>query len=304
MKYQNTWDLESIFPGGTKSKELQTKLQSVGENIADFEGLLHAWNVSSKSSEPLIRILEKLEVIEKGLFQCGTFVQMSHDANTKDEYANVVMGQIMDLKSRLDNLLTIFTKKLVAMEEELWQELLQDPSLSEVAFALNEIRDQGKRLLSEEEEKIINDLNKDGLAGWGQIYDTVVSTMNIPFTDQEGNTVEYSVGQAMNRMYSDTEPKVREQLFVNWEEAWKKNAPIFADIINHLSGYRITLQKAHSRKHYLDEPLEYNRMTKETLDAMWGAIASNKESFKAFLARFKSEATVPSGFFKISDISL
>ena len=115
---------------------------------------------------------------------------------------------------------------------------------------MNEIRDQGKRLLSEAEEKIITDLNNDGLSGWSQLYDTAVSIMTIPFTDQEGKTTEYSVGQAMNRMYADPDPEVRKQLFENWEEAWTKFAPIFADTLNHLDGYRITLQKAHGRENY------------------------------------------------------
>src|SRR3954466_11911655 len=99
----------------------------------------------------------------------------------------------MDLSSEVENLSTIFTKKLVAVSQEDWQSLLQDSQLSEVSFALNEMRDQGKRLLSEEEEKIITDLNKDGISAWSQLYDTTVSIMTIPFTDYEGKTTEFSV---------------------------------------------------------------------------------------------------------------
>ena len=53
--------------------------------------------------------------------------------------------------------------------------------------------------------------------------------------------------------------------------------------MNHLDGYRITLQKLHNRSDYLEEPLEYNRMTKETLNAMWTAVANNKQPFVDFL---------------------
>ena len=145
------------------------------------------------------------------------------------------------------------------------------------------MRDQGKRLLSEEEEKIITDLNKDGISAWSQLYDTAVSIMTIPFTDQEGKTTQYSVGQAMNRMYADPNPEVRKQLFENWEAAWTKYAPIFADTLNHLDGYRLTLQKAHARENFLEEPLEYNRMSKETLEAMWRAVSTHKGAFIQFL---------------------
>ena len=240
-------------------------------------------STEDKSVDPLKAILKKQETIDKGIGQSGTFVQMWHDAFIDDEYANVVMGQVMDLSSEVENISTIFTKKLVAIHDEDWNTLLQDSELVKVSFRLNEIRDQGKRLLSEAEEKIITDLNKDGLAGWSQLYDTAVSIMTIPFTDKEGKTTEYSVGQAMNRMYSDPDPEVRKQLFENWEEAWTKFAPIFADTLNHLDGYRITLQKAHKRENFLEEPLEYNRMSNETLDAMWTAVSNHKQPFIEFL---------------------
>lgn len=284
MKYVDTWDLDSIFPGGTKSKELQEKLEMVKKEINEYEQMLMKWDYEQDPSAHAFKeMLQKIETINKGLGQSGTFVQMCHNSYMDDEYANVVMGQVLDLYTKIKQLSNTFTKKLVAISDHDWQKLLQLEGLKEIAFALNEIRDQGKRLLSEEEEKLIAELNKDGLTAWSRMYDTVVSIMTIPFTDKDGKTTELSIGQAMNRMYSDPDPEVRKTLFENWEAAWEKHAPVFADIINHLDGYRITLQNAHERAHHLEEPLEYNRMSKETLDAMWSAVANHKQPFIHFL---------------------
>ncbi|MFS0880529.1 M3 family oligoendopeptidase [Metabacillus niabensis] len=290
MKYADTWDLDAIFPGGTKSQELQEKLHNLKEEIKEYQTLILSWNVvENNSQEPLKKILHKEESVEKGLGQARTFVKMWHDAYTNDEHANVVMGQIIDLLGEVETYSTIFTKKLVSISDEAWQTLLEDDQLKEMAFALNEIRDNGKRLLSEKEEKLITNLNKDGLAAWSQLYDTTVSIITIPYTDKEGYTTEYSVGQAMNRMYADPDPEVRKQLFDNWEAAWTKYAPIFADTLNHLDGYRLTLQKAHGRENFLEEPLEYNRMSEETLNAMWQAVSKHKQPFIALL---KQKATI------------
>ncbi|MDY0395821.1 M3 family oligoendopeptidase [Virgibacillus halophilus] len=284
MKYNDTWDLDSIFPSGTKSEELQSKLEMVKEEIKNYKQVLKNTDLENKASaENLQDILRKQETIGKGLGQSATFIQMWHDAYMDDEHANVVMGQVMDLYSDMQKLSNTFTKKLVAISDADWEKLLASEELQVISFALNEIRDQGKRLLSEEEEKLIAELNKDGLAAWSNLYDTVVSIMTIPFTDKEGKTTELSVGQAMNRMYADPDPEVRKQIFGNWEAAWNKYAPVFADTINHLDGYRLTLQKAHKRNGHLEEPLEYNRMSEETLHAMWSAVAANKQPFLDFL---------------------
>lgn len=285
MKYKNTWDLESIFPGGTQSEELQAKLKEIEGDIADYHQMLTNWKYTGDESSisTLKTILKKQETIGKALGQSTTFVNMWHDAYMDDEHANVALGQIMELHSEVRKLANTYTKKLVAISEKDWTELLKDEELYEISFVLNETRDEGKRLLSEDEEKLIAELNKDGLAAWSNLYDTTVSIMTVPFTDEEGKTIDLSIGQAMNRMYADPDPAVRKQIFENWEETWSKYAPIFADNINHLSGYRLTLQNAHGREDHLDEPLEFNRMSKETLDAMWSAVSNNKQPFIDYL---------------------
>ncbi|PIC59210.1 oligoendopeptidase [Sporosarcina sp. P12(2017)] len=286
MKYSNTWDLESIFAGGTNSEEVQTKLLAVKENIALYADELNAWNSDrANNASTLQALLKKQEVIGKSLGQVGTFINMWRDAFMDDPYASVVKGQVMELSSEIQQLSTIFTKKLVAISDEHWDTLLTDDTLHVISFSLNEIREEGKRLLSEAEEKLIAKLNKDGLAAWSDLYNTVGSTMTVPFTDQDGKTTELSIGQAMNKMYADPDVEVRAALFENWEKTWSTNGPIFADILNHLAGYRLTLQEAHGREGHLEEPLEYNRMSEDTLTAMWSAVDAQKQTFINYLGR-------------------
>lgn len=284
LRYAETWDLDKIYPGGTKSQKLQDKIRNLDKEIEAYRVYLDEWNVPKDiSAKSLQSVLARQEKIENGLGQVFSFVQMCHDAYMDDEHANVVMGQIMELESEMQKLSNMFMKKLTSIMDEDFEQLLQDEKLKRVSFVLRETREQGKRLLSDEEEKLIADLNKDGLSAWSRLYDTAVSIMTIPFADANGKSSELSIGQAMNRMYADPDPNVRKQLFDKWEDAWSKHAPIFADTLNHLAGYRITLQKAHGRKDHLEEPLEYNRMSKETLDAMWAAVANNKQPFIEYL---------------------
>ncbi len=39
MKYIETWDLDAIFPGGTKSPELQTKLHKINAEIQEYQNV-------------------------------------------------------------------------------------------------------------------------------------------------------------------------------------------------------------------------------------------------------------------------
>lgn len=285
LKYNDTWDLETVFPGGTNSEEVQTKITLLKEDIARYGEQLKEWNSDPADASALLDLLKQQEVIGKGLSQVHTFVNMWHDAFMDDEHASVVKGQAMELSSEIQQLSTIFTKKLVAIPNDHWSALLQDGALKEISFSLDEIREQGKRLLSEDEEKLIAKLNKDGIAAWSNLYNTVGSIMTVPFTDKDGKTTELSIGQAMNKMYADPDAEVRDVLFEDWEKVWSKNGPIFADILNHLAGYRLTLQEAHGREGHLEEPLEYNRMSEETLTAMWSAVDAQKQTFLDYLGQ-------------------
>lgn len=141
--------------------------------------------------------------------------------------------------------------------------MLQIPSFKAIAFSLNETREDGKELLSEAEEALINALSIDGFQGWSDHYDSLVATIEIPFEEKDGSVSPLSAGQAFNKMSDDPDSAVRKQLFKKWEDAWTKKAPLFADTLNHLAGFRLANYKAHHTTDFLKKPLRYNRMKKK-----------------------------------------
>ena len=84
---------------------------------------------------------------------------------------------------------------------------------------LNEWREKAKDKLSSEEEALIQALSIDGYHGWGQMYDTIVGSMEIPY---DGEML--SIGQA-NNLSSHQDENVRKEIFDRLENALteKKN---------------------------------------------------------------------------------
>lgn len=230
-------------------------------------------------------ILLVQEELSKGLSQVFTFIEAIQSADVSDKQAGTISGQIFELNSTFSTLQTILTKKMVAMPDDKWNELIELPAFKAIDFSLNETRTQGKELLSEAEEALINTLSIDGFQGWSDHYDSLVATIEIPFEDSEGQVHLLSAGQAYNKMNTDPDNGVREQLFKKWEETWKNMAPLFSDTLNHLAGFRLADYKAHGVKDFLKRPLEYNRMKQETLDTMWKAVSEQKQPFIDYLNR-------------------
>lgn len=99
----------------------------------------------------------------------------------------------------------ILTKKISALTDEEFSELLKVDFFNAMRFPLKETRKQDKDLLSTEEETIINHLSLDGLHGWGNMYNQLVASIKIPVTE-DGETKYYSADQFENKMNSEEDP--------------------------------------------------------------------------------------------------
>ena len=279
MKYAINWDLESIFAGGSSSESLQQELQQISTKMKEFHQLVDAFTPNAENQvEALSKILAVHEEIQKSFTECGSFIEALNSANIHDQQAKLLTGQLYSNLPAFQLATTILNKKFASYSEEDWQNLMTH--FSQIAFRLSEMRRDGQELLDEQSENIINTLALDGQSAWSQHYDTIVASIQIPF-----NGEMLSAGQAFNTMMSSQDKAVRQELFEKWEKAWSEKADIFADTLNHLDGFRLNNYKLHGVDDFLKQPLEYNRLDKETLDMMWGTIQKNKQPIIDFLTR-------------------
>ncbi len=183
----------------------------------------------------------------------------------------------------LSTITTQFDDLLARTDDDTWKAWMQREVVQPISFVLNESRDQAREKMSPELESLALDLAVDGYHGWGDHYDTVVSHIKIPF-EKEGETVLLSAGQAHNKLH-DADKEVRDSMFVKWKEAWAEKADFCGDTLNHLGGFRLKLYERRGWNEVLKEPLAINRMSKQTLDAMWGVIQDNKAMLVKYMER-------------------
>ncbi len=283
--YSDVWNLDVFFPGGSSSPEFQRHLESTKESIDLFFSEVEKWEPKGGAGDAdaldnLIGLFEKTAMKTR---QAGAFLSCLKAQNTEDKKAHELLSKATGLNASFQTALTVFDGKLARIEEEQWKALMEDSRLKELEFVLTERRVRAAEKLSDAEEAAINALGIDGYHAWGQMYDMVVGKTKVHFS-KDGETKELSVGQAAN-LFSNPDREVRKAVFKEWEKAWEGNADYLAKTLNHLAGFRLNVYKLRGWDDFLKEPLNYNRMKKETLDAMWGAITANKEPLKAYLKR-------------------
>lgn len=280
------WDMESVFPGGSHSEALRARIKELDHLIDELLIQINEWDPSKDYPTYLnfTSFLDKREMISNGLSEARTFSRGLFSSNTSDTQAAKVVNQLSTVSSQLSEVKTLFMKKLKTIPSKEWDYLISKDPFQKSSFSLQEKRKKGQKLLSEDEEKVIQKLSLDGLNGFGNMYQTIVNSVSVPFLINDELTY-LSAGQAANKLKGLKDPSIRARLLSDWENAWKEKAPLFSDTLNHLAGFRLQTYDLRGEKDFLNPPLEYNRMTEETLNTMWDTITKNKPKIVEFLNR-------------------
>ena len=70
-----------------------------------------------------------------------------------------------------------------------------------------------------------------------------------------------------------------------WEAEWGRQADLCAEALNRIAGFRLKLYGRRGWNSVLKEPLDMNRMRRETLEAMWAAVDESRPALVRYLNR-------------------
>ena len=276
-----TWDLDSVFAGGSESSEFRAFLDQLASDTAAFADQLTE-RVQSTDRDDWVHMIETVQNLADRQREAGAFVSCLGAADTKDREAKILRGRISQLGAQLNSMFTTFDAGLENLDNAVWQSLLADERLQTVRFSLEERRKRAKQRMTPAAEKLVSDLMVDGYHGWGQLYDTIVGKMSLTI-EEDGKPKSLSMGQAHNKL-SSPDQAIRNEVFSKWESTWASESDLFGDTINHLAGFRLAAYKHRGWDSVLQEPLEINRMDEETLNVMWRVIEENKPHFTEYMA--------------------
>ncbi|MBX6352759.1 MAG: M3 family oligoendopeptidase [Thermoflavifilum sp.] len=279
---KQTWDLDVIFPGGSSSEAFAAFLQALAEDLARFPSLVQRLNTEA-SNETWTDAVKTAQDLSARLREAGAFVGCLTAQDVRDDKAKQLQAQVSGLQAQLASAYTQFDAALAAVPEARWAELMALPALAEVRFALEERRRRTQDRLDPPREALIAQLGVDGYHAWGELYNVVVGRMTME-VEAEGRRHTLSMGQAANWL-EHPDRRVRQAVFARWEETWAAEAELCARALNHLGGFRLAAYRARGWEDVLKEPLDVNRMRRETLEAMWDAVVRHKGPLVQYLQR-------------------
>lgn len=157
-----------------------------------------------------------------------------------------------------------------------WQNFLADERLNDAEYTLNRLRDSAQFQMDQAAEALAADLGVDGLSGWGRLYDMVSGKMTFDMIWPDGR-VETTPMSQRRSLLTHRDRQVRSAAFTESNKVWAAHEDVMAAALNGIAGTRHTLYARRGRRHFLDEPLHDAGVSRETIEAMFGAIEENAE---------------------------
>lgn len=273
------WSLKELYQGYDDPAFLRDmkKLDELAAVLTDQTANLAA---AEKPAETVKAVLLTLEAMTTAMGSLGLYISLRQATNTADPQASSVMDTLSAKQSATAGPMTRF-RGYVAGLPDLEAVIAADPLLTEYAFLLRNIREDARYLLDAKSEEVMALFSISGSGAWGSLQQYLTSTVPVEY---RGGTTNLS--DIRNLAY-DPDPAVRRDAFhaelacydrIKDAVAFSLNS-IKLEVLNHcrLRGYDSPLQ----------ETLHNARMSRQTLDALIGAM---EEYLPRFSRYFRAKA--------------
>ena len=278
-----TWDLESVFPGGSQSEEFKAFRDKVKKSLDDAGRMLAGLprTLDSTGADAWEEFILQLQSLAEDIELIVSFAQCLTSQDVGDDTAHSIEGEGDLYMSEWEKLKTGLEALSLQQSDANWQRLVSSDRLKGIRFFLDEIRDNARRKMPAELESLALDLSVSGYHAWNRLYDKMAGILRVSLVE-DGETNTVSLGQLATKM-SHADRSVRAQAFAKLTEAWQSRADLAAMTLNAQAGFRLALYRRRGWESPLYEPLTMARLTQESLDAMWSVVARATERLAPYI---------------------
>ena len=287
------WYLSNVYPG-LESAALAQAVEALKAQLDEMDQYLEAHRISKTAlngardrgqlGEVVGGYLERMNANLRSYATVRAYLSSFVATDSYNTVARRKMSELEPLGVHLRQHSVRFQGWLGGLGEAL-PAILQEARAGSHAFYLQEVIEQSRYLMSEDEESLAAELGLSGGTAWNKLQGVVTSQLTVPF-ERDGKAEKLPMPALLNLSH-DPDESVRRRAYEAELAAWDAVREPLAAALNGIKGTAVTLNKRRGRRDALHAALDANRIDQETLDAMLGAM---RDSFPAFRRYLKAKA--------------
>ncbi|HEX5146696.1 MAG TPA: oligoendopeptidase, partial [Conexibacter sp.] len=192
------WDLEPLARGEGEAG-VRALLDEAAARAEAFAGA-HAGRVAELDADGLRAAMEELGAISELVGRAGSYASLQFAVDTADAAHGALLQHVQERGTAIQTTLLFFELEWAALDDERAEALLADPQLAFCAHHLRSERRYRPYLLSEPEERILNEKAISARSAWTRLFAELMSATRVALPDASGAGGDVSLEQALARL--------------------------------------------------------------------------------------------------------
>ncbi len=176
------WDLEPLLDGASVDA-LVDRAEQVAARLATRRG-----QVASLDVVELRSVMADFAELSDLLGRAGNYAALRFAVDTVDPKNGALLARVEERSTAIATQLLFFDLEWAALDDEVVEALLTDPSLEFCAHSLRTRRRYRDHLLSEPEERILTEKQLTGASAWGRLFSELSSAITVELPDERADS--------------------------------------------------------------------------------------------------------------------
>ncbi len=201
------WDLSDLY-AGPDDPRIDADLDRSLADARAFEGRYRE-RVAVLNAGELARAVTEYETLLEPVSRTAAYSDLLFAADTSAERNGALLQHVQERTTEIRTVLLFFELEWVALDADAVDALLRDPALARRRHYLSAMRRYRPHVLSEPEERILEETANTGPRAFGRFFDEFVSAMRFRVT-REGETTELGEEEVLAQLYDPVRATRRE----------------------------------------------------------------------------------------------
>ncbi|MHA1911496.1 MAG: M3 family oligoendopeptidase [Candidatus Kariarchaeaceae archaeon] len=254
------WDFSEHY-SGTEDPKIRDGLSnalSIAKNFLEkYKGKMSS---SDLSSQTLKEAIESIEEIQEKTYPIVMYSRLLTSKDSQNSDYKQLVSSVQEKSTEIFNYLIFFELELNELDDEIFDKLIQEETLSNYVHYLNDVRKNKPYQLSETEEQMIILKNQYGKDAFQRLYGELTASW-VYEMELDGEMKEMT-GPEIRSLRMHPEPEVRRTAMKTFFKKYEENSLTLVNIFNNLfKDYFVE-----NRKRKYPSPITRRNMSNEIKD--------------------------------------
>jgi oligoendopeptidase F len=276
-----SWNLGDLY-AGPDDPRIEQDLQAAHVRARRFEEA-HRGKIDTAAGPDatlLLAAVRELEGLYEQMDKPAVYASLLHAARTDDPRRGALLARTREQRTAINKHLIFFDLEWIKLADGPARDLLARPELTPYRHYLEQLRVRRPHILSEPEEKLLDEKTVTGRAAFVRLFDETVASLRFPFT-HDGRTDLLTMQQINAKLY-EPDREVRRAAAEGWTKGLQENARLLTFLFNNL----VLDHKVDCELRKYDSPMAPRNLANEISPQVVEALMSAAEGHHATVQRY------------------